>query len=109
MEQNGGPPSLTLAEPECPHAEAPVISEVLEAATQVVEEVNKKNDEKVHRFGKLFKKKAPPKADVASAEKEERASEDQTDGSVPAADPQLVSKRVNPRPPLNVLLMQQIP
>lgn len=104
VEKNGGPPSLNLAtestgtsfavvEAECQHADAPVISEIPETVIQE-EEVKKSKDEKVHRFGKLFKKKAQPAADVKKVQKEENSSEDQTDVSLPATDPQLVSTLV---------------
>lgn len=51
--------------------------------------MKKTKGEKGHRFGKLFRKKAP-KAEAKTAEKEE-TSGDQTDVSLPATDPQPVS------------------
>lgn len=77
----------TVPEP----ADAPVASETPEPVVQEVEvEVKKTKGEKSHRFGKLFKKKAP-KTEAMTAEKEETSGEDQTDVSLPATDPQPVS------------------
>lgn len=99
VEKNGGPPSLNLAtEPTGTHTarddadseqvDAPVVSEPVETAAQV-EEVKKTKAEKVHRFGKMFKKKVQP--DVKSAPKEESPSKGPPDVSPAAPDPQLVS------------------
>lgn len=102
VEKNGVPPSLNLAteatETSCDitetvpePADVPVTSETPEPVVQEVEvEVKKTKGEKGHRFGKLFKKKAP-KAEAKTVEKEEKSGEDQTDVSLPATDPQPVS------------------
>lgn len=75
----------TVPEP----ADAPVAPETPEPVVQEVE-VKKTKGEKGHRFGKLFKKKAP-KAEAKTVEKAETSGEDQTDVSLPATDPQPVS------------------
>lgn len=101
VQQNGVHPSLNLAtestepdfvivESDGQHADAPVISEILETAIQK-EEVKKSKEEKVHLFGKMFKKKAEPPADVKSVQEKETSKEDQMDVSLPATDPQPVS------------------
>lgn len=102
VEKNGAPPSLsqetdstettceiveTVPEPE--PVETPVISETPVPVVQQ-EEVKKTKEEKGSRFGKLFKKKAPPQAEAKTEEKEEKSSEDQSDAS-PAPDPESVS------------------
>ncbi|XP_070766662.1 breast carcinoma-amplified sequence 1 isoform X2 [Enoplosus armatus] len=100
VQQNGGPLSLDLAtespepdyviiESDGKHADAPVISEIPETTIQeVVEEFKKSKEEKVHLFGKMFKKKAERPADVESVQEKEASSEDRTDVSLPATDPQ---------------------
>ncbi|XP_044066639.1 breast carcinoma-amplified sequence 1 isoform X24 [Siniperca chuatsi] len=100
VQQNGGPLSLNLAiestepncvtvESDCNHADDPIISEIPETTVQeVVEEVKKSKEGKVKVFGKMFKKKTEPPADVKSVNKTETSNEDQTDVSLPATDPQ---------------------
>lgn len=102
VEKNGAPPSLSLetesTETTCeiiktvPESvpEVPVIPETPQPVVQQ-EEVKKTKEEKGSRFGKLFKKKAPPQADVKTEEKEEKSGEDQADASLPAAEPMMVS------------------
>lgn len=72
------------------HAEAPVISAILET-TVPEEKVKKSTEEKVYTFAKMFKKKAEPPADVKSVQEKEPINEDQTDASLPDTDPQPVS------------------
>lgn len=101
VEKNGVPSSLsqetdstettceiteTIPEP----AEVPVISETPVPVVQQ-EEVKKPKEEKGSRFGKLFKKKAPPQAEAKTEEKQEKSGEDQADASPPAPDPESVS------------------
>ncbi|XP_041802071.1 breast carcinoma-amplified sequence 1 isoform X3 [Chelmon rostratus] len=93
VQQNGGThssnltestePDFVVVESDCEHADTPVISETLEAPIQK-DEAKKNKEEKVHIFGKMFKKKAEPPADVKSVQE----NEDRTDVSLPAADPQ---------------------
>lgn len=101
VEENGAPPSPSQetdsAETTCEvietvpePAEAPVISEPPAPVVQQ-EEVKKTKEEKGSRFGKLFKKKAPPQAEAKKEEKEEKSGEDQADASPPAPDPESVS------------------
>lgn len=101
VEQNGAPPSLSqetdstetaceIAEAVPDPVEAPVISESPVPVVQQ-EEVKKTKEEKGSRFGKLFKKKAPPQAEAKTEEKEEKSAEDQADASSPAPDPESVS------------------
>lgn len=102
VQQNGEPVSLILAKqasepdssvavkPDCQPAEAQVVSQSPELAV-LKEEIKK---EKVKLFGKMFKKKAEAPADVKRVQGKETSSEDQTDASPPAADPQPVSRRL---------------
>ncbi len=83
-------PDFVIVESDCQHADAPVISEMPETAIQK-EEVKKSKEEKVHLFGKMFKKKAEPPVDVKRVQEKETSNEDQTDVSLPVTDPQLVS------------------
>ncbi|XP_051281187.1 breast carcinoma-amplified sequence 1 isoform X8 [Dicentrarchus labrax] len=98
VQKNGGPLNLNLAtestereyvivESDSKHVDAPVITEILEADVQK-EEVKKSKGEKAPLFGKMFKKKAEPPADVESVKENETSNEDQTDVSVPATDAQ---------------------
>lgn len=68
---------------ETKHADTVVISQSVPK--------EEKPKEKVHLFGKMFKKKAEPPAKVESVHIPETPKEDQTDVGLPAADPQLVS------------------
>ncbi|XP_035015716.2 breast carcinoma-amplified sequence 1 isoform X2 [Hippoglossus stenolepis] len=90
--QSNEPFSLNLAtestEPdfvvvEAEPAEAQVVPEIIEAVVQVVEAKKNKSV-----FGKMFKKKPEPPADVVKVERSETSNEDVTDGSPAAADPQ---------------------
>lgn len=108
VEKNGAPPSLNLTtesngtsyviiEADGPKADALVITEIPEPAVikeEGIKEEKKNKEEKVHRFGKMFKKKAQPPAEVKSVPKEEDSSQTKTDVSLPATDPQLVSTQV---------------
>ncbi|XP_035512630.1 breast carcinoma-amplified sequence 1 isoform X8 [Morone saxatilis] len=98
VQKNGGPLNLNFAtestereyvivESDSNHVDAPVITEILEASVQK-KEVKKSKGEKVPLFGKMFKMKAEPPADVESVKEKETSNEDQTDVSVPATDPQ---------------------
>lgn len=103
VKQNGGPISLNLAkettepdseivESDCKPTDAPVISDIpVTTVQEVVEEVMKSKEVKVHLFGKMFKKKAERSADVKSVQEKTTSNEDQTDVSLPATDPQPVS------------------
>ncbi|XP_038577814.1 breast carcinoma-amplified sequence 1 isoform X4 [Micropterus salmoides] len=100
VKQNGGPISLNLAkettepdseivESDCKPTDAPVISDIpVTTVQEVVEEVMKSKEVKVHLFGKMFKKKAERSADVKSVQEKTTSNEDQTDVSLPATDPQ---------------------
>ncbi|XP_045913228.1 breast carcinoma-amplified sequence 1 isoform X3 [Micropterus dolomieu] len=100
VKQNGGPISLNLAkettepdseivESDCKPTDAPVISDIpVTTVQEVVEEVMKSKEVKVHLFGKMFKKKAERPADVKSVQEKTTSNEDQTDVSLPATDPQ---------------------
>lgn len=102
VEKNGAPPLLSLetesTETTCEITEtvpesvpdAPVIPETPQPVAQQ-EEAKKTKEEKGSRFGKLFKKKAPPPAEAKTEEKVEKSGEDQADASPPAADAATVS------------------
>lgn len=103
-DQNGKPLSLNSAtdstesdfviiKSDSPPAEiiSEDISEIPEPTIQK-EEVKAIKKEKMNLFGKTFKKKAEPPADVKSVQEKEMLNEDQMDESPPATDPQLVSK-----------------
>ncbi|XP_034446161.1 breast carcinoma-amplified sequence 1 isoform X2 [Hippoglossus hippoglossus] len=74
-------PDFVVVEAE--PAEAQVVPEIIEAVVQVVEAKKNKSV-----FGKMFKKKPEPPADVVKVERSETSNEDVTDGSPAAADPQ---------------------
>ncbi|XP_036958853.1 breast carcinoma-amplified sequence 1 isoform X3 [Acanthopagrus latus] len=99
IHQNGGAPSLNhstestepdyvVIEAQCQPVEAAVISKIPETTIQK-EEVKKSKEEKGRLFGKMFKKKAEPPADVKSVQETEKSGEDQMDAGPPATDPQL--------------------
>lgn len=108
VEKNGGPPSLNLTcesngtsyviiEADGPKADDLVISEIPETAVikeEEIKEEKKSKEEKVPRFGKMFKKKTQPPPEVKSVPKEENKSQTKTDVSLPATDPQPVSTQV---------------
>lgn len=97
VEKNGAPPSLSLGmestETTCEVIEAvsesvpdaPVIPETPQPVVQQ-EEVKKTQEEKGSRFGKLFKKKAPPQAAAKTEEKEEKSGEAQADPTMVSID-----------------------
>lgn len=107
VEKNGGPLLLSLAvepngigqvtdggdgehegehrgEHEEEHVDAAVVNEAIE---KVVEEVKKSKEEKVSRFGKLFKMKPH----VKNVPKEESPGESPAGASTPEEEPQQVS------------------
>lgn len=101
IQQNGKPTSLNPAtesvepdyviiESDCQHVDTQVISETPDTTVQK-EEVKKNKEQKNHLFGKMFKKKAEPPANVPSVQEKETSNEDQTDVCLPAANPQSVS------------------
>ncbi|XP_056241567.1 breast carcinoma-amplified sequence 1 isoform X2 [Seriola aureovittata] len=81
-------PDFVIVESDCQPAEAQVILELPEPTIQK-EEVKKSKEEKVHLFGKMFKKKAEPPTDVENIQEKETSNEDQKAVSPPATDPQL--------------------
>ncbi|XP_023248804.1 fibrous sheath CABYR-binding protein-like isoform X6 [Seriola lalandi dorsalis] len=81
-------PDFVIVESDCQPAEAQVILELPEPTIQK-EEVKKSKEEKVHLFGKMFKKKAEPPTDVENIQEKETSNEDQKTVSPPATDPQL--------------------
>ncbi|XP_050927355.1 breast carcinoma-amplified sequence 1 isoform X1 [Lates calcarifer] len=98
--QNGEPLSLNLStdsvepdfvvvESDAQPAEAQIVNEIPEPTIQK-EEVKKSKREKGRLFGKMFKKKAEPPADVESVQEKETSKDDQTDSpeNPPAVDPQ---------------------
>ncbi|GAA6216689.1 breast carcinoma-amplified sequence 1 isoform X1 [Lates japonicus] len=98
--QNGEPLSLNLStdsvepdfvvvESDAQLAEAQIVPEIPEPPIQK-EEVKKSKQEKGRLFGKMFKKKAEPPADVESVQEKETSKDDQTDSpeSPPAVEPQ---------------------
>lgn len=98
IHQNGGAPSLNhstestepdyvVVEAQCQPVEAAVISQIPETTIQK-EEVKKSKEEKGRLFGKMFKKKAEPPADVKSVPEKEKSGEDQMDAGPPATEPQ---------------------
>lgn len=102
--QNGEPLSLNLStdsvepdfvvvESDAQPAEAQIVNEIPEPTIQK-EEVKKSKQEKGRLFGKMFKKKAEPPADVESVQEKETSKDDQTDSpeNPPAVDPQPVSR-----------------
>lgn len=101
IHQNGGAPSLNhstestepdyvVVEAQCQPVEAAVISQIPETTIQK-EEVKKSKEEKGRLFGKMFKKKAEPPADVKSVTEKEKSGDDQMDAGPPATEPQPVS------------------
>ncbi|CAB1414122.1 unnamed protein product [Pleuronectes platessa] len=64
-------------------AEAQVVPEIIEAVVKVVEARRSKS-----AFGKMFKKKPEPPAEVVKVEQPEKSNEDVTDQSPAAADPE---------------------
>lgn len=101
IHQNGGAPSLNhstestepdyvVVESQCQPVEAAVISEIPETTIQK-EQVKKSKEEKGRLFGKMFKKKAEPPAEVKSVPEKEKSGEDQMDAGPPATEPQPVS------------------
>ncbi|XP_053280942.1 breast carcinoma-amplified sequence 1 isoform X2 [Pleuronectes platessa] len=64
-------------------AEAQVVPEIIEAVVKVVEAKRSKS-----AFGKMFKKKPEPPAEVVKVEQPEKSNEDVTDQSPAAADPE---------------------
>ncbi|XP_069567018.1 breast carcinoma-amplified sequence 1 isoform X8 [Brachyistius frenatus] len=98
IHQNGDTPSLNFAtestecvviESDCPPAGDEAVSETLEPAVLQVEDI-KKNKGKTMLFGKMFKKKSGPRANVESVQEKEKetSSEDQTDVSLPPSEPE---------------------
>ncbi|XP_068997900.1 breast carcinoma-amplified sequence 1 isoform X8 [Embiotoca jacksoni] len=98
IHQNGDTPSLNFAtesteyvviESDCPPAGDEAVSETLEPAVLQVEDI-KKNKGKTMLFGKMFKKKSGPRANVDSVQEKEKetSSEDQTDVSLPPPEPE---------------------
>ncbi|XP_008285825.1 breast carcinoma-amplified sequence 1 isoform X6 [Stegastes partitus] len=96
VHQNGEPRSLDVAiepseyviiESDCQTDSAPVVSEIPDTVTQK-EEVKKSKEAKMNFFNKMFKQNAEPPVDVESVKEKGTSGEDQTDVSLPPADPQ---------------------